>query len=409
MKRTTVAGIVVVFLWLTMMVPHVNALSVECPSTANLSETTCNVTGNPGEKFGIYLSSVNGFALEPGEVTLWVNSSGDVRFAWFRDFRWFHQPAEVRFEPYDALQMIVHEFDGPFSGDITWMFLGKENRFTFTVVYPDGRSENFTAEVLLAGKPNWNGILSDYLGLTAFVFIMLSFVTFLLVMAIFLIARFLGASSLSPRKGLYFSAGTVLMFILIFSSDFLSAVIFYSIGTPERAYGDMILGWGLAFILAMILLYSSGVHSWVFESNWRKKTLKELKRIDISFCSGMDWFPWVLLTMGPSGINVNYWIWLMVSLIFLFGFLTDRILNLLTPLGVLGVNFALSLVLYLLIHPDVGFIAVLWLGVLGIYLSQRRCIRKFNAEKEKWVREAERRLKRLEGLSSSTTSPSTRL
>jgi hypothetical protein len=159
----------------------------------------------------------------------------------------------------------------------------------------------------------------------------------------------------------------------------------------------MIIGWGLAFILAMILLYSSGMHSWVFEGSWQKKSLKKLRHINISFCSGMGWFPWVLLPMKPSGIKADYWIWLIMGLIFLFGFLTDRILRVLRPAGVLGFNFALSLILYQLLHPDVSFLAVLWLGLVGIYLSQRRCIGKFNTEKEKWVGELERRLKKLEG------------
>lgn len=170
------------------------------------------------------------------------------------------------------------------------MFLGKANTFTFTVVYPDGRSENFTAEVVFAGKPDLKGILSDYLYPLAFVFIVLSFTIFLLMMAVSLIARTFGASPLPVRKSLYLSAGVVLFFILVFSSDFLSAVIFYFVGTAEHAYSDMIVGWGLAFVLVMVLLYSSGVHSWVFEIGWRKKTLKDLKRINVSFCSGMSWF-----------------------------------------------------------------------------------------------------------------------
>ncbi|MDI3474275.1 MAG: hypothetical protein PWQ79_294 [Thermococcaceae archaeon] len=159
----------------------------------------------------------------------------------------------------------------------------------------------------------------------------------------------------------------------------------------------MVVGWGLTFILAMILFYSSGVHSWVLENNWWKITLRELKRTNPPFCSGLSWFPWTLLPVNPLGINVDYWIWLTWGLVLLLGIFTDRILRVLRPAEILGINFVLSLILYWLVRPDVGFLAVLWLGLVGIYLAQRRCIRKFNTEKEKWIGELERRLKMLEG------------
>jgi hypothetical protein len=231
LKRTTIVGVAVVFLWLAMMVPHVNALSIACPPTANLSEMTCNVTGNPNEKFGIYLSSVNGFALEPGEVLLLVNSSGNTRFAWdWGGLRWFHPPAEVRFRPYEALQRIVHEFDGPFSGDITWMFLGKVNTFIFTVVYPNGESENFTAEVLFSGRPDWGKILSDYLTPVGLLFGIILLLTLLFVAIAKAIFHILGASQRPAAKVLYLNSVMILLFVLVFSSDFLSAVIFYFVG-----------------------------------------------------------------------------------------------------------------------------------------------------------------------------------
>lgn len=101
--------------------------------------------------------------------------------------------------------------------------------------------------------------------------------------------------------------------------------------------------------------------------------------------------------MKRPGVKEDYWTWFILGLILLLGIFTNRILTLLTPVGVLGFNFAFSLVLYQLIHPDIGFLALLWLGIVGIYLSQMRCIRKFDTEKKRWVGEVERRLKMLEG------------
>jgi hypothetical protein len=206
-------------------------------------------------------------------------------------------------------------------------------------------------------------------------------------MTVSLIIRTFGTPSFSARRNFYLSVGTVLLYLLIVSSDFLSAIIFYFAGTPEHVHSDMVVGWGLAFIFAIAILYSSGIHSWTFEMNWQKKTLKELEGLKISFCSGISWLPWVRIPMKPAGIKADYWIWFLMGLIIPLGVLTDKLLNIITPSGVLGVNSVLSLILYQLIHPDIGFLVVLWLGLVGIYFSQRMCIRKFNTEKEKWVRE----------------------
>ncbi|MDI3474276.1 MAG: hypothetical protein PWQ79_295 [Thermococcaceae archaeon] len=217
----------------------VSSVEVSCPSVAHPGEMTCNVTGDSNEKFGIYLSSVNGFALEPSEVLLRVNSSGDVEFAWYwkEGLKWFYPPAQVKFEPEDALYRIVREFKGPFSGDIRWMFLGKESTFTLTVVYPDGRSEKFTAKFVFAGKPDLKEILSDYLYPSAFLFIVLSFLAFLFVMAVSLIARTFGASPLPVRKSLYLSAGAVLLFILVFPATFSRRLSFTLWGQPNTPMG----------------------------------------------------------------------------------------------------------------------------------------------------------------------------
>lgn len=98
-------------------------------------------------------------------------------------------------------------------------------------------------------------------------------------------------------------------FFLLMSYDLISDRILYSLGSVEHSEGDMAVGQGISAILAMTLLYLSGLHSYSVWSVARKKSLHELKRLKLTFCSGLSWFPWTLALYPQATVSEDAWIW----------------------------------------------------------------------------------------------------
>jgi len=389
------------FLLLILLTTNLVAgLTLECPQRANVDNgyLVCTLNSSQREKVAVYVSSVNEVKHEPGDVVLYVETNGESRFSWLDKPFWFTPPAMLNLSLSDALSRITYEYEGPFTGDLEWMFYGKENVFTFTVVHQDGRNESREVRVFIGGRANLGRVILEYIKLVSILTLIFIAILGAVGGVIYGIKRALTSSSNGGLK-LFLIVITlgILEFVVIQSYDLISGLLFYFLGSAEHFRGDMAVGWGLSAVIAMFILYLSGVHSYSVQNVAYKKPLQELKKLNLTFCSGLAWFPWTLLLYPPGIISEDVWAWMMVILIFAIEYLTPWIVEALGVEGVFALNILLALFVGHLFKPDSSVLIALILALGILYLTQRRCIRKFTEEKERWVKEIEKRIAKLEG------------
>ena len=383
-----------VFFILLLLAPTASATTVDCPHMINATVryVVCTLNASQNGKLAVYVGSVNGVELKPGEALLYVEYNGRERMAWWGEKPlWFKPPARIKLPLWYALSRITDDYEGPFSPGLNWMFLGKENVFTFTLLQENGGSGNITMKIFIDGRPRLRAIIRGYLENVS----LLAMVFLVIVGGIVVALYVLGRRGIELKLFVIASAVSIAGFFVVMSYDIISGPLFYFLGSGEHFTGDMAVGWGISAILVMVLFHLSGVHSYSIGYVAHKKSLHELKRLKLTFCSGLVWFPWVLTMYHQKAASVDTWIWLMAIAVFVVSSLSDWIIKALRVEGIFVLNVLLALAVGYLFKPDAGVLIALvfFLGLL--YLAQRRCVKKFYAEKEKWVNEIGRRTKKL--------------
>ncbi len=384
--------LLLIFFMLLLLAPIASGATIDCPQRTNVDNgyLVCTINSSQRERVAAYVSSVNGVKLKPDEVTIYVEQNDESRFAWPGKPFWFTSPAALKLPLPDALSRITYEYEGPFMGDLEWMFLGKENVFTFTVLHENGSSENIAVRIFVNGRPRLGAIIRKYL---ENVFLM-ALLILVFIGGIGVALYVLGRRGIELKLFVIASAVSITGFFIIMSYDIISGLLFHFLGSGEHFKGDMAVGWGIGAILAMLLFYLSGVHSYSVEMVAHKKPLRELKRLKLTFCSGLGWFPWILTMYPQRLVGEDAWIWMMVIAVFVVSFLGDWIIKTLRVEGIFVLNVLLAFVVGYLFRPDTSVLSVLPLTLGLLYLAQRRCVGKFRAEKEKGIKEIEERISR---------------
>ena len=387
---------------LLLIIPGpVAGATVNCPSKVVQPNETliCTLNTSTNEKLAVYVSSVDGVKLKPGEVLLYVNSSNESRIAWWDgNPLWFRPPAKVELPLNYAFSRITGDYDGPFLDSLGWAFYGKENVFTFTILHENGRNESVEVGFFLEGNPNLGKIIEDYLKLIFLLALIFLGIIGGVGAVVYAVKRTRGRSSKEDFK-LFIIIVVILIacFLGFMSLDFVSGLVFHFFGSAEHFTGDMAVGWGITAILLMSLFYISGLHAYSVREVAFKKPLYKLKRHRLSFCSGLVWFPWTLALYPQTFVNEDEWIWVLMVVIITLSFMSDWIVKTLKVKGILALNTILALAIGYLFRPDVSVLVILIIAIGMIYLTQKRCVEKFYAEKERWMEEIEDMLRRYEG------------
>ena len=371
-----------VFFILLLLAPTASGATVDCPHTINATVryVVCTLNASQNGKLAVYISSVNGVELKPGEALLYVEYNGRERMAWWGEKPlWFKPPARIKLPLWYALSRITDDYEGPFSPGLNWMFLGKENVFTFTLLQENGSSEKVAVKIFIDGRPRLGAIIREYLENVS----LLAMVFLVIVGGIAVVLFILKRRGVELKLFVIVSAVSIAGFFVVMSYDIISGLLFYFLGSGEHFTGDMAVGWGISAILAMVLFHLSGVHSYSIRHVACKKPLHELKRLKLTFCSGLAWFPWVLTMYPQKAVSVDTWIWLMAIAVFVVSFLSDWIVKALRVEGIFVLNVLLTLAVGYLFKPDNNVLMVLMLLLGLLYLAQRRCVKKFYAEKER--------------------------
>ena len=375
--------------------------TVNCPSKVVQPNGTliCTLNTSTNEKLAVYVSSVDDVKLKPGEVLLYVNSNNDLKLAWLDgNPLWFRPPAKVELPLNYAFSRIMGDYDGPFLDSLSWIFRGKENVLTFTILHENGRNESVEVGFFLEGNPNLGKVIEDYLKLVSLFALLLLGIIGGVGAVVYAVKRTRGRSSKEDFKLLIIIVVILIACFFVFMSyDLISGLIFYSLGSAEHFTGDMAVGWGITAILTMSLFYISGLHAYSVREVAFKKPLYKLKRHRLSFCSGLVWFPWTLALYPQTFVNEDEWIWALMIVIITLSFMGDWVVKTLKVKGILALNTILALVVGYLFRPDVSVLVVLIIAIGMIYLTQKRCVEKFYVEKERWVEEIEDMLRRYEG------------
>ncbi|WP_456365647.1 hypothetical protein [Thermococcus sp.] len=383
-----------IFFMLLLLAPIASAATIDCPQRINATvrDVICTLNASQKEKLAVYVSSVNGVELKPGETLLYVEYDGRERVAWWNEKPlWFKPPARIKLPLWYALSRITDDYEGPFSSGLNWMFLGKKNIFTFTMLHENGSSEKVAVEIFIDGRSRLGAIIRGYLENVS----LLAMVFLVIIGGIGVALYVLGRRGIELKLFVIASAVSIAVFFVVMSYDIISGLLFYFLGSAGHFKGDMAVGWGISAILAMVIFHLSGVHSYSIGYVAHKKSLHELKRLKLTFCSGLVWFPWILTMYPQKAVSVDTWIWLMAIAVFVVSSLSDWIIKALRVEGIFVLNVLLALAVGYLFEPDTGVLIVLLLFLGLLYLTHRRCVGKFRAEKDRWIEEIERKVSRV--------------
>jgi len=374
-----------IFFMLLLLAPITSAATIDCPQRINatVKDVLCTLNANQNEKLAVYVSSVNGVELKPGEALLYIEHHGRERIAWWNEKPlWFRPPARIKLPVWYVLSRVADDYEGPFLYDLSWIFMGKENVFTFTVLHENGRGDDVKVRIFIEGRPSLGAIIKEYLE-------NVSLIVLLFLIVIGSIGVVLYALR---RKGvelkLFVIAATVSIagFFVVMSYDIISGLLFYFLGSGEHFKEDMAVGWGVSAILGMVFFYLSGLHVYSVRKAAQTKSLRELRGLKISFCSGLGWFPWILALFPQDMVSEDAWMWVMMIVLFVLSVLSDSIIRKLTVDGILALNVVLALAVGYLFWPDFEVLIVLMLALGLLYFVQKRCVNRFHSEKERWIK-----------------------
>ncbi|WP_456367831.1 hypothetical protein, partial [Thermococcus sp.] len=74
-----------VFFVFLLLTPTASGATIDCPHRINatVKDVFCTLNAGENRKLAVYISSVNGVELKPGEALLYVEYNGRERMAWW--------------------------------------------------------------------------------------------------------------------------------------------------------------------------------------------------------------------------------------------------------------------------------------------------------------------------------------
>ncbi|NJE55588.1 hypothetical protein [Thermococcus sp. 21S9] len=382
MKR----GIVALIVSLLLFLPLVTGATMKCPSRAPADKVVCRLEGNGTGK--LYLKSVDG--IPPRGYLITIRDSKGYKHSINDEWDTFELPANISFSIRWILSGIKdHYFD--FVPD--WVLFNKKHTFMFVFIGENGTQKTFDVRVYVEGKPNW-AELEDNLIIS----LIASFLTGFVALGLLLLATWGGKRKNKSLTYKFAVLSGLLLILLMAEFYFLGpntfGLLYYYFGTGKSLYGDIVFGLSIwvVLILVTILLWGYYIIPLQLSSVAYNKSLSKLKHQRTYPLFGLSWALFPFLFIYPLSK--------LETLLLIVGFFilaTRPALSKVRLELVLLVNLAIAGFLMLKYRPDFAFVAFLIVLLFVMYFIQKKCFKRFTAEKERLIAEIEEKVAKIEG------------